>query len=247
MIKEKINLTVLLSFVLGLVIFTSCDDDDSKPTPLSAITDVYVQKIYENDVEKTALGMFVTANQSLDSVTVKAPGANGKTYLLKVDSNDKRTFRLNPDTNDYATDTLVAGNYEFLIKSTVTDVDSLKQSDALQEPVLSKIAIASAEYSDSKLKATWGAVTNVSGYVAKLYDGDGVQIFNSSEIKSDKTEFAFGINDSGWITGQTKAEAGETYKVEILAILFESGVADKDKVYNIQYISMDSKDIVWGE
>ena len=247
MIKEKINLSVLLCFVLGLVIFTSCDDDDSKPTPISAITDVYVQKMYENDVEKTALGLFVTANQSLDSVTVKAPGANGKTYILEADSNDKRTFRLNPDAADFTTDTLEAGNYEFVIKSTVTDVDSLKQNDALQEAVLSKIAIASTEYADSKLKTTWETVTNVSTYVAKLYNSDGVQVYNSGEIKADKTEFAFGINDSGWITGQTKAEAGDTYKVEIFAILFESGVADKDKVFNIQYISIDSKEILWGE
>lgn len=245
MIKEKINLIIALSFVLGLVTFTSCDDDDPQPEQLEAYTDAYAEKIVVNDEEKTAMAFFVQANKELKSVTVKAPGDNGKTYTLTVDKNSKKVFRFKPTTEDFSTEDLVTGNYEFTIESTSTDDEKLKQNDELKDAELEKIAIKTTEYSEDKLKTTWDAVSNSDSYVLILSDTDGNIIYNA-EVAEDKTEFSFGTSTNGWI-GDNKAETGKTYKLELLALLFEEGSTSTNQAYNVQYVSLDSKDVVWGE
>jgi hypothetical protein len=69
----------------------------------------------------------------------------------------------------------------------------------------------------------------------------------SARLDDDETDYAFGVSDTGWANSGDKAQEGETYRVEALAILYESGVTGSNRDYNVQFISIGSTEIIWGE
>ena len=242
--KEKINFIFGLCFVLGLATFTSCSDDDNDPELLrEAQTDAFVQKRVIDDEEKTAVSFFVWANCDLKSVTVTAPGEEGKTYTLKADANNSQVFRFMPSAEDFSAEAIVTGDYSFKLTGATSSADTLNQNDALTDADLAKVEIASTEFESSKLKTTWETVADNEGYVLTLFDSEDNILF-IKEIDSEATEFSFGTSDEGWLS-ETKAVSEEEYKVELGAILYEADSNDGNKDYNIQHISYATKTITW--
>jgi len=115
----------------------------------------------------------------------------------------------------------------------------------LEDKELSAVVIDNTEFVDGELTITWDDVESNDIYYLKLID-DSEQIIFGRELSKDASEFSFGLNDQGWANQNNKAEDGKTYRIELLAILYESGVTF-DKAYNIQFISLGSTQIVWGE
>uniref|UniRef100_UPI0032177B6C hypothetical protein n=1 Tax=uncultured Draconibacterium sp. TaxID=1573823 RepID=UPI0032177B6C len=242
----KINLSIVLSLFCGSVIFTSCDDDDPKPKKLEAYTDAYIQKTIVDDEEKTALAFFVQANKELKSVTVKVSGDEDTSYTLTASASNKEVFLLIPGDDDFSTDSIGAGNYEFSIESTQIDDEILVKNDSISNKELATVTISATEFAESKLKTTWETVADADGYVISLANAEGTVLFNKG-ADSAETDLAFGTDDNGWLNSEAKAEIGTTYTLNIMAVLYEEGATELDKGYNVQYISKDKKEIVWGE
>ena len=241
--KSKIYLGVL-ALALGSLFFTSCNDDVEQPVALDANADVFVQKIMDDGEAKFALSFFVAGNKDLESVTVKGLGENEEIYSLEKDANDSRIFKLYPEDSVYSTTSPELGDYKFTITSTELDEAAIVLTDELLDEDLGAIAIDTIEFAGEELKTTWKTVEGAENYIVRLYNESGDLIFISPLTDSEKTEFTFGLDDQGWI-GEDKAEVTEAYKLELVAVLYESD--EQDKLFNVQYLSIDSKEIVWGE
>jgi hypothetical protein len=229
---------------LGSVVLTSCIDDP-EPVALDAAPDVFVQKVVQDSVEMYSLAFWVVGNKALDSVTVKGP--NDTIWTLEKDPSDNRVFSLYPEEEDYTDSLPDTGDYTFRVKSTQTDEAALTLKDELEDDELAAVVIDSTKFKNSKLEIYWQEVDDTDGYYVRLYDDSDKLLYMSSRLDDDETDYAFGVSDTGWANSGDKAQEGETYRVEALAILYESGVTGSDRDYNVQFISIASTEIVWGE
>ena len=241
--KQRIWKSVAV-FVLGSLVLTSCLDDP-EPAALDAVPDVFVQKVVQDGVEKYGLAFWVIGNKALDSVTVEGP--DDGIWALEEDPAGNRVFSLFPEEEDYTDSMPVAGDYTFTVKSTQADETALTVKDELEDEALDAVVIDSTYFSNLKLKVTWQEVEGTDTYVVRLYDDSDDLIFSGPKLDDDKKEYAFGLTDEGWFNSSNKAQDGETYRIEVLAILYESGSTSSNRDYNIQFISRASNEVVWGE
>jgi len=241
--KSKIILRSLFTIVIASVLFSSCIDDP-EPVALDALPDVFIQKISDNGIEKYGIAFWVFGNKDLESATIDGP--EGETWTLEQDAENTRIFSLFPEGADYTEVIPVAGEYEFTVTSTQVDEEPLSVSDDLDEDEIGILQIESTEFVSSQLKTTWQSVDGADVYLIRLYDDSDKMIYVGPQLNDDKTDFTFGNASEGWLYASILAEAGEPYTVEVLAILYESGVTT-GKEYNIQCISIAKEDIIWGE
>ncbi|WP_139249684.1 hypothetical protein [Mariniphaga anaerophila] len=231
------------ALMMGSLVLTSCVDDP-EPIALNAATDVFVQKIVQNDVEKYSVAFWVYGNKDLDSVKVEGP--NDESWKLEKTPSNSQLFSLYPEDEDYTETMPAEGEYVFTVKSTQADEAAITFKDKLGADELPAVTIETSVFKDSKQKTTWLEAEDADAYYVRLYDSSDKLVFTSS-ILSKVTEYAFGLADNGWADNNKKAEAGETYRIEVLAILYEDGATDSNRGYNVQFISIGSDEIVWGE
>lgn len=232
------------AFIMAALVLTSCLNDP-EPAALDALPDVFVQKTVQEGVEKYGIAFWVLGNKELESVEVEGP--DDETWSLEGDGASNRVFSLFPEDEDYTETMPEAGDYKFVITSTQEGEAPLTVTDKLGEQVLGTLVIDTTEYANSKLKVTWETLNNADGYFIRLYDDTNKRIFGSGKIAKDKTEFSFGNTDEGWLDSSTKAEVGKTYQLDVLAIRYESGSTAANQDYNVQFISIASTELVWGE
>ncbi len=240
------NRKLILSAVVALLVvtFNACIEDP-EPAPLDVAADAFVQKTILNGEEMYAPAFWTLANKPLESVTVEAP--DDETWQLEKDPGSSLVFSHFPETAQYTDSLPPSGDYVFTVASTQEGEAPITVVDKLEDSELGAVSIDSAQFVNAKLKITWAAVEDVDDYLVRLYDESNNLLFVSPSLANNKTEFTFGINDSGWADANDRAETGENYKVELLALLYESTSTTSNKNYNIQFISFDSKDIVWDE
>ena len=234
----------MTAFVLGSAVLTSCLEDP-EPVALDVIPDVFVQKVVQDSVEMYGLAFWVLGNKALDSVTVEGP--DDETWALEEDPSGSRVFSLFPEDEDYSDALPATGDYTFTIKSSQADEAAITIKDELEDEELGVVVIDSTEYDNLKLEITWQEVEGTDAYYVRLYDDLNDLIFMSSKLDDDETEYSFGLTDTGWANTSDKAQDGETYRIEVMAILYESGTTSTDRDYNVQFISKASTEIIWGE
>lgn len=232
------------AFVFGALALTSCIEDP-EPVALDAIPDVFVQKIVQDSTEKYGLAFWVFGNKGLDSVLVEGP--DDETWTLKAEATGDRVFSLFPEDEDYTDSFPEDGDYTFTVKSTQADEAAITVKDKLEDDELDAVVIDSTKFDNLKLKLFWQEVQGTDAYYVRLYNDDDDLIFMSPKLDDDETDYSFGTTDTGWANSSNKAEDGETYRVEIMAILYESGSNSSNRDYNIQFISLASVEVVWGE
>lgn len=232
------------AIALIAVVFNSCIDDP-EPAPLDVVVDTFVQKTVADGEEKYSLAFWAFGNKSIESVTVEGP--DDESWQLEKDPSSAMVYSLFPDTEDYTDSIPATGDYTFTVTSTQDDEAPVTVVDKLEIAQLDTIAIDSTLYQNSKLKVTWDAVDDADNYVVRLYDDADNLVFVSPSIAANKTDYSFGNNDSGWASATDRATTGEDYRIELLALLYESTSTSTNKNFNIQFISFASKDIVWGE
>jgi hypothetical protein len=240
------NRKLIFAAVLAViaVTFNACIDDP-EPAALDVVTDAFVQKRVFDGEEKYALAFWAFANKDLDSAKVEGPG--DETWILEEDESSSLIFSLFPEQEHYTDSMPPAGDYKFIITSTQNGEAPLTVTDKLEDDELAAVVIDSVQYVSMKLKTTWTEVEGADTYLVRLYDDSDRLIYVSPKIADDKTDFSFGTNDSGWADTSSRAVTGENYKVELLALLYESTSTASNQDINIQFISFDSKEIVWGE
>ncbi len=230
----------IFSLTIGVFTLMSCENDDA-PTPLNAVVDVFIQDTKTDAGVKYGIVVYATANYEIKSAKVTAPGTGGKVYQLTATSN-KQQFVYFPQTDDYASELPVKGDYLFEITSTSSE--TITGKDAVGDEKLAAIAIKTATMNSHLLKTTWDKIESTDAYVVKLYSADKSKLlFSSDLLASDKVEYAFGATTSGWGNGESPV-VNTNYVVELLGVRIETGVAN-DKVNNIQFLTLDSKTIKW--
>lgn len=227
--------------VIGAVAFTSCIDDPEPPA-LTVLPDVFVQKEVHDGVEKYGLAFWVLGNKDMKTVTVEGPGTSS--WILESDQSTSRVFSLFPDEDDYSASKPAEGDYKFRIKSTQTDEPELTVIDKLENTELAAVVISSTEFVNSKLKTTWGAVANADTYLVRMYNSQNKLVFMGPKLSASATTYSFGSTDQGWSPG-VMPETDKTYRVEVLALLYEANSQPTDKEYNVQFISIRSVNVVW--
>lgn len=232
--------------VLGLIIpllLTSCLDDP-EPAPVDAMVDVYVKKIMDEGEVKMAPVFWALGNKELQSVTVTGP--EDRSWTMVKDNTSGRVFNWFPELEDY-TDTIPAtGTYTFTVSSTQAEEQSITVTDELGETLLSIPAIVSAQFEEGSLTTIWEETNNAQSYLVRLFDSEDRLVFIGPQMDDTETQFSFSAGSHGWSETGNIAVTGETYNLEVLAILYESG-ATVNQENNIQCISIGSTDIVWGE
>ncbi|WP_372950135.1 hypothetical protein [Mariniphaga sp.] len=241
---KKLIWKSLAAFVLGSVVLTSCLEDP-EPVALDAVPDVFMQKIVQDGAEKYGLAFWVLGNKALDSVMVEGP--DEETWALEEDPSGNRIFSLFPEEEDYTDSMPELGDYTFTVKSTQADEVAITIKDELEDEELDAVVIDSTKFNNLKLEIYWQEVENTDGYYIRLYDDSDDLIYMSARLDDDDTDYSFGVADTGWANTSNKAQDGENYRIEVMAILYESGSTSTDRDYNVQFISKASTEIVWGE
>lgn len=231
-------------FALSVASFNSCIEDP-EPVALDVISDAFIQKTVEDGEEKYGLSFWVFGNKNLESVSVDGP--EDETWTLSQEENNQYVFIHYPEADEYTDSIPPSGDYIFTITSTQEDEPPVTQTDKLESNELEPVTIDSTQFSSSKLKVMWTEVEDADAYVIRLNDDSDNRIYVSPSIANNKTDYSFGITDSGWRNTSNKAEEGKTYRLEILAVLYESTSTQANQEYNIQFISIGSREIVWGE
>ncbi|MDD4145334.1 MAG: hypothetical protein PHN68_11945 [Prolixibacteraceae bacterium] len=239
--RRKTILRILSALILAPSILISCIDDPEPPI-LDALPDVFFQKVYEGGEEKYAIAFWIFGNKELESVTIDGP--EGGTWDLESDNMNPQIFSLFPAEEDYLPEIPAAGVYEFTVTSTQEGEPPMKIDDELEDEELAIVTIDSIKFESSQVKTYWETVTGADNYRVRLYNDSGDIIFLSNQLADNKTDFSFSITDDGWVDSGSIPVTGENCRLEVLAILYESG-ASVDKDYNIQCISITSEDIEW--
>jgi len=233
----------IMALVLIAGLFNSCLEDP-EPAALEASADVFGQKIVEAGVEKVAPVFWVMGNKELGSVTVAGPG--DETWDLEKDSFSERVFNHSPGEGDYAALLDGAGTYTFTVSSTQAEEAPVTVTDELEEEELGAMSVSAANFVNNRLEVEWEKLDGAEGYLIRLYDDNDQLVFVSPQVAGTFTQLSFGPSDTGWVTTSINPQVGEYFRMELVAILYESGVT-VNKEYNIQYISIASEDIIWGE
>lgn len=240
--NRKLIFTAVFAFIAAT--FNSCIEDP-EPAALDVVVDAFVQKTVQDGEEKYAPAFWTFANKSLESATVEGP--DDETWELEKDAGSSLVFSLFPETTQYTDSMPTPGDYTFTVTSTQSDEAPVNIVDKVENNELSAVTIDSTLFNESRLKITWEDVEDADNYLVRLYDDSDNLLFVSPAIADNKTDYSFGNNDAGWASATTKATAGENYRIELLALLYESTSTSANKDYNLQFISFASKDIVWGE
>ncbi len=239
--KKKTIVRCLLTLLPVSLTLVSCIDDPEPPV-LDARTDVFIQKIQDNGDDQYALAFWIAGNKGLDSVAISGP--EGGTWTIEGGNNNPQVLTMLPDKEDYSATMPPAGDYTFKVTSTQSGEAPLLQKDELEEEELGVVMIDTVKFTDLKLNISWGTVSGTDNYLVRLFDEEGDLIFLSNQIENDETDYKFGTTDNGWLNTSRIPLAGDSCRIEILALLYESS-AITDKDYNLQCISLDSEDIEW--
>jgi len=240
--KRRIILRCLITLVIGSTLLLSCLSDP-EPVALDYLPDAIIQKVTDNQEEKYAMVFWVYGNKELESGTVEGPASGS--WTLEKNSTNNQVLNLYPEQEDYSSTMPEPGSYEFTVTSTQTDEAPVTMTDELEDEELGAVVIDTVEFNNSELTTEWQSVSGTDLYLVRLYDTSEELLFISEQIAGNETEYTFNTSDQGW-TGSTVAQDGETYVLELLAVLYESD-ASTNLEYNIQCISVGSQQITWGE
>lgn len=239
--KKKTILRVLQTLVFTPLLMVSCIGDPEPPM-LDALPDVFIQKISESGEEKYALAFWVFGNKELESVTVEGP--EGYSLNLEKDNINPQIFNSFPEMGDYIPEFPKSGTYEFTIKSTQEGEPPFKVSDVLEDKEIVVVSIDSIKFESSQVQVFWETAAGADNYRVRLYNDSEEIIFLSPQLADNKKEYAFSITDDGWAGTDKMPETGDNCRLEVLAILYETG-ATTNKDYNIQCITIAMEDIEW--
>lgn len=224
---------------IGSLSLVSCIDD-SDTTPQAA-ADVIIQDMKTDTGIKYGVVIYASANVDLSSVKVTSPGTPGKVYNLTATSY-KSQFVYTPQASEYTSSMPVKGDYT--IEVITTGGQTLNGKDIVGDEKLSPIVIKSATMNSQKLKVTWDKVSGAAAYIVRLYTANKEKlIYASNYIDKDAVEYEFSSTSDTWATGESP-KANTMYVVELAGVKVETGVT-VDQAYNLQFITVDTKDIKW--
>jgi len=229
-------------FMMFLIVagFASCNDDNDTE-PFDAIGEVVTIKKMDMEADTVvyARAYYVYGNQPMSSAKVSLP--EGGTITLTDTDTNKRTYFKEPDAADYSTDAPQTGDFTFTvvnedIESTFAETTELKTLD------IPEITEVTPSVSSGIITVKWDKVTDADSYVVRLKDDEGETVFVGTLLSSSVNNYQI-ASSTGTFT--QSLVVGNTYTVDLQAILYEDTATNSDYMYNIEMIAIASQDLVW--
>ncbi|MBW8323625.1 MAG: hypothetical protein K0M50_02560 [Prolixibacteraceae bacterium] len=231
------QLKIITVLFLALTI-SSCNDGENDATGVGDVL-IVAKKSGNNTVY--GLSLYAYTFSAFKSVSVVSTAESGKTYTLKSNQGYKTNFYLETPDAEFTTTKPAAATFNF---SAIFENNATHEfQDVLTDKTLALPVIEKCEYNTTKnqLEINWAAVTDADSYAITIMDGSTVG-FGSAELANTVKAYAISANGTGWVSGFTP-ESGKTYKVKVLAFLYEPGGSS----YNVQASSVSETTVIWGE
>jgi hypothetical protein len=231
---KQLKIFLVLFFSIYLV---SCNKEETQPTGVGDAL-IVTKKVGTNTVY--GLSFYAYTFSSFKTVNVTNVAAPEKTYSLKSNQNYSTNFYFETPDAEFTTTKPVAATYNF---SAVFGNGSANEfQDVLTDKALAVPVIEKCEFNSTKgmLDISWAALTDADSYAINILDGSTV-VFGSIELANTIKSYSISANGGGWLNGFTPV-AGKTYKVKLLAFLYEP----LGSSYNVQATSFSESTAVWG-
>jgi hypothetical protein len=236
---KQFKIFLVLFFALYLV---SCNKEETQPTGVGD-TLIVTKKIGANTVY--GLSFYAYTFSSFKTVKAVNTAAPEKTYSLKSNQNYTTNFYF--ETPDAEFTMTKPASATFTFSAVFGNGATSEFQDVLSDKVLAVPVIEKCEFNSTKgmLDVSWAALTDADSYAINILDGSTV-VFGSIELANTIKTYSISANGGGWLNGFTPV-AGKTYKVKVLAFLYEPQYVGGTKYsYDVQATSLSEKDAVWG-
>lgn len=232
---------IILGLGISLGILSACNENDDFDVKFEAVGDVYVrcQKI-DNEI-KYAPVYIAYSNIYMSEAEVAFSDEDSPVITLSKLGENAVKFASTPAIEDYSTNDINNGDYEFNLVS--TESDSLKVTDKLLEERIDPIEITKLEYDAEKheVDIAWNTVENRDIYhITIATEIDGQTVFNSDILNENK--LLLKETSSGWDPNYIM-KAGTTYTVSVSAYKFEN--SNQQSGYHINQESVEYREIEW--
>jgi len=228
----------IFGILLTVILLASCNKNEDKA---SGTGDVMIISKQAGTTTVYGLSMYAYTFSAFASVKAVSLSDTTKIYTLKDDQGIKTTFYYDTPESEFTISKPVASTFNF---SAVFE-NGVKQEfqNTLTEDVLPIPTFEKCEYNviTHQLDINWTTISTANKYAINIYDGSKL-VFKSLLLDNNLLpKFVIGADGGGWDTNSTPV-SGKTYKVRLLAYLFEPGKG----TLNIQSISIAEKTVVWG-
>jgi len=234
------KLLIPISFLLIGFFLNSCTNTD---TEFSAVGDVIFIKTIIDSQEVFGVYYYAYGNNSLSAASVTTPLS--QTIQLEPYSSNTYIYCLEPDSSDYTTSYPIEGSYTFYITEgegntlTVTEEQEFYNLDFAQLDSLYYDTTYDGYY------LSWNMVPGADIYQIYIYDSENEPIFVSNSIDADAPEYVLLYDYYG--SWEDVPEIDETYTMQIKSIRYDSDATSSDYSNNIQEISYNNFQFIWGE
>lgn len=234
------NLKSIGTLLILAVSIVACDSSVDNTPNLQAIGDVYVRVKKSGDETVYAPVFYTYSNFSMSKVDVEGPTDSNIEKDLS-DYNNKMAFRAVPSEDDFTTEDIENGIYQFDI--TAEDLETYTVSDKLLEARLEPVKITEFNYDKTThtIDIDWDDVDDKDVYVVKIHNRmDGEIIYVSDRMLSSNHKV---IEDGTNNWSDFDTEEGATYVVGVYAYKFELPSATSG--YDINCESVEYREIEW--
>ncbi len=238
----KVNpiFSVIMLFILGSIIFYSCNED-ATPAEFEAQPDIFVQKKKVNNETLYAPYYYVYSNRVLTSAVATTPAS--ATINLTILPGSSTTFAKIPEEGDFTTNIVPSGEYSFNI--TPTEGEAIQKTDALSGTTIDIPVIDSAGYNivGDFLYVSWQLIPGADSYNVKLFTQSGELAFNGPALSDDSEEYAFNVTTQGW---NKTPYSGDMFVLQVNAYSFDAEATTENWFYNLECNTITDTIVEWA-
>jgi len=233
--KKIISKSIFLLFLLS---FTACNDDNSKSTPIT-VEDAYIFSYISSSPDaEDKIVYSLKINAFSTNYTINSIDVNNNSSDFSLENNSGIYSYEEGPYDDYSK---FIGTYTFNFTfSTTSNVTSFNKvtSDVIQP---AKITSCIGNSSFNYIVVKWNTIEKANALLIQMKDSEGNIIFSNNNSYNQLYTNEYTISDStgAWAENRFLTK-GESYTIEILGFLTET-----DGSSYIQSESLASAIVVW--
>ncbi len=225
------KLLVLFLVFNGL---SSCQKDDNE-APFTMIAEVATVKRMINDEVNYARMYYAYGTQPMSSVKVTL--AEGGLLNLTSSDASKRTWYMEPELSDFSSEMPTLGEYVFTVVN--EDIEHTF-TDELGNKGLGFPVISGLTAKNGMITIDWVSLANAKQYKIIVRNDQNEIHYSGPLLESIAKKFEVSRS-----TGLSKdLVPGETYKVELMAFIYEDNTTSENYLFNVEEISITSQSVL---